>query len=66
MKRSRPVRRWQAPVLVVALLVAGCGSQDETGKSPGSAFSTPTDGSVRIPQRTVEYGDHDYVWVKVS
>jgi hypothetical protein len=42
-------------VLVVALLVAGCDSDGEAGKSPDPAFTTPADGSVRIPQGTVEY-----------
>jgi hypothetical protein len=50
------MKTWQAPVLAVALLMfAGCDSDGTAAKSPDPAFTTPADGSVRIPQGTVEY-----------
>jgi hypothetical protein len=51
------VRRlgWLAPALAVASLSAGCTSEGAEKTSPSHSTSTSSDGSVRIPQGTVEY-----------
>jgi hypothetical protein len=43
-------------VLAMAMVAASCGSKDDADHArPTSSFSTPSDGSARIPQGTVEY-----------
>jgi hypothetical protein len=114
--------KWVSVALVLAVGLTGCNSDEADDPSgPTSSFSTPADGSVRIPQGTVgsmpggvqigvggllkdpdramlsvqksgaesvqltlgvgqqgtafgqkvtvsaiEFGDHDYAWVKIS
>jgi hypothetical protein len=112
--------KWAAVAVLLLVGVTGCNKDEADPSGPSSAFSTPTDGSVRISQGTtgttggievgvggvlkdpdramlsvmkkgaesvpltlgvgekgtafgqavtvsaIEFGDHDFVWVKVS
>jgi hypothetical protein len=112
--------KWAAVAVLLLIGVTGCNSDEAEPSSPTSAFTTPSDGSVRISQGTtgttggvevgvggvlkdpdramlsvkktgaesvpltlgvgekgtafgqtvtvsaIEFGDHDYAWVKVS